>query len=52
MQICRMQICRSEGVQVHFGFPIRDQALRLDRTRLRILLRPQPLDPRSMAHDA
>jgi hypothetical protein len=47
-----MQICRSEGVRVHFGLPNRDQAPRLDRTRLRILLRPQPLDPRSTAHGA
>jgi hypothetical protein len=47
-----MQICRSEGVQVHFGLPIRDQALRLNWTRLRILLCLQPLDPRSAAHDA
>jgi hypothetical protein len=47
-----MQICHSKGVRLHFGLPIRDQALRLDRTRLRIQLRPQPLDPKSTAHGA
>jgi hypothetical protein len=35
---------------VHFGHLIRDQASKLDRTRLHILLRLLPLDPRSVVH--